>query len=86
LLRLFGFAKSLEEIDQMDIGRLSRSLEALKYSDAWGRHHEPALPKLPNVRKAAMAEIEQDKKAEDRKLVNELARLAVDYADGKLED
>ncbi len=41
LFKLFNGAKSLEEIDQMDIGRLMRSLEAGRLEATWRRWHDP---------------------------------------------
>jgi len=37
MLELFGFTKSLEEIDQMDTPRLARALSARGYRDAWNK-------------------------------------------------
>jgi len=37
LLRIFHYAKSLEEIDQMDYGRLSRALEVNRLAELESR-------------------------------------------------
>lgn len=81
LLRLFGFRKSLEEIDAMDKARLNRALEALDYGGAWERYHEP---KGPLSRKQAARRWQAEQEASDRKKVMELLRLAVaeDSIDG----
>ena len=63
LLRLFGFSKSLEEIDDMDIGRLMRALETGNLQEAWRRWHERDYSMNPGL------------KFQDGKLVSELKRL-----------
>jgi len=85
LLKLFGFRKSLEEIDAMDFGRLQRALEALTYAEAWKRHHTPkptmgASDKAKAAfRKARDAEAERAQRDEDFKRVDELLQLMAEF-------
>jgi hypothetical protein len=35
LLRMFGFRRTLDEIDEIDLGRHMRAMDALSYAEAW---------------------------------------------------
>jgi len=42
LLKLFGYHKTLDEIDEMDIGRFMRAIEAMNIAHMWEVYHSDA--------------------------------------------
>lgn len=61
LLRIFHYAKSLEEIDQMDYGRLSRALEVNRLAELESRRQVVIAGKAKpdTITQAEWAEIDQ---------------------------
>lgn len=68
LLELFHFSKTLEELDEIDVARLSRALSAIRYRDAWERTHN----RIDSERAERLRKVIEERDAE---LTRELQHL-----------
>ncbi len=71
----------LEEIDTINIGRVEQALTARRYAEAWERHHAPR-----GDARHIQAQLEAERRAQDRRMVEELVRLAASNEEKRVNE